>query len=164
MKRNGPYPKSPVERFWTKVDKRSPTQCWPWLGAVVPDGYGFLLGTPVDGKVRWIRAHRLSWEIANGSIPAGGHVLHHCDNPACVNPAHLYVGSHQQNMRDRAERKRGKEQHGESNTNAKLSAAKVEAIRVLIAGGLSQTEVARMFGMSQPQVSRIVRRVAWKDG
>lgn len=129
------------------------------------NGYGFLSGTPVDGKPRWIKAHRLSWEMANGPIPPGGSILHHCDNPACVNPAHLYCGTQQENVRDRAERKRGREQRqrGANNTNAKLTAPKVEAIRVLVAGGMSQTEVARMFGMSQPQVSRIVRRASWDE-
>jgi hypothetical protein len=115
--------------------------------------------------MRFARAHRISYEIHYGPIPSGKHVLHHCDNPSCVNPAHLYCGSPKENARDRAERKRGREhrQHGEENKNAKLTEAKVRAI----IGALgevprrSQADIAAEFGISQPQVSRIMLRQNW---
>lgn len=106
----------------------------------------------------------MSWEIHHGAIPAGLFVLHHCDNRKCVNPAHLYLGTHAQNARDRAIRKRGKEQrqNGAANDNAKLAERDVKAIIALLqTGRYSQQRVAELFGIKQPQVSRIMRRESW---
>lgn len=92
-------------------------------------------------------------------------VLHHCDNPPCVNPSHLYVGTHANNAADRAERHRGKEhrQRGEANDNAKLTEADVRAIIVELQRipRRSQIAIAEQFGIKQPQVSRIMRRENW---
>lgn len=121
---------------------------------------------PLYPDRRWIRAHRLSWEIAHGEpVPAGRDVLHHCNNPPCCNPAHLYVGSTQDNAHDRADRKRGKEhrQQGEANDNAKLTEADVRMIikELQRLPRRSQASIAAQFGVKQQQISRIMRRQSW---
>jgi hypothetical protein len=167
-KHNGPYPVPPEVRFWKHVAKRGRGDCWEWTGAKgpPPNAYGFLLRGTVGGKQRFVRAHRLSWEIANGPVPDGASILHTCDNQGCVNPEHLYAGTQQQNVRDRAVRKRGREQRqwGAGNTNAKLTGQDVELIRKLCASGKSQAAVAELFGVKQQQVSRIVRGVSRSKG
>ncbi len=114
----------------------------------------------------FVKAHRLSWEIANGRpVPLGLNVLHSCDNPPCVNPAHLRVGSRADNAQDRADRTRGKEhrQRGEGNDNAKLTEAQVRAILVELQRlpRRSQASIAADFGIKQAQVSRIMLRQSW---
>ena len=152
--------RSPHERFWDHVTPGFPDECWVWPGAVNGSGYGFLHG---DREHRWVLAHRISWEIHNGPIPVGKNVLHTCDNPPCVNPAHLYVGTKKDNALDRSSRGRGREnrQQGEANTNAKLTEAEAKAVIALLATGRSQMEVGRMLGISQQQVSRIANRRSW---
>src|SRR5262245_41521647 len=128
---SGYRPRPISERFWEKVRKSKPNDCWEWMGQRRVDGYGVIFGGP-GANNRRLKAHRVSWEIANGTnVPDGLWVLHHCDNPPCVNPEHLYVGTVSENSRDRAARKRGKEnrQCGALNDNAKLRWSQVEAIR-----------------------------------
>lgn len=162
----GPRPTPPSERLWSKVDQRAPDECWPWTGAVDGFGYGFMHGGPFYDDMRWVKAHRIAWEVANDQrVPEGGNVLHHCDNPPCCNPAHLYLGTLKDNAEDRTRRKRGKEnrQRGEDNDNAKLKEVDVRAIIVELQRlpRRSQTSIAAQFGVSQPQVSRIMRRENW---
>jgi hypothetical protein len=91
-----------LERFWSKVGKGSAASCWEWTGARIPQGYGSL-GTRERSQ---IGAHRISWSIHNGPIPPGMFVLHRCDNPPCVNPAHLFLGTQLDNMRDKLQKGR----------------------------------------------------------
>lgn len=102
------YSERDVQRFWAKTDRRGEDECWPWLGGTDRDGYGFLKISRKDqGVSRNVRASRVSWEIANGaSMPTDLWALHHCDNPPCVNPCHIYPGSAQNNAADRIVRKR----------------------------------------------------------
>jgi hypothetical protein len=84
-------------RFWEKVDRGEPDECWPWMGARDPSGYGrFAVGADRSEK-----ASRIAWRLTNGAVPTGLHILHSCDNPPCCNPAHLRPGTHQENMADR---------------------------------------------------------------
>ena len=85
-------------RFFSKVNKQD-DGCWTWTAGRTKKQYGKF---SVDGKTK--QAHRVSWTLHNGDIPGRLFVLHHCDNPPCVNPEHLYLGDHKQNMRDRLER------------------------------------------------------------
>ena len=91
-----------VARFWAKVDRRSDDDCWRWTGGTNHAGYGHF---GFDGRT--YRSHRLSWEIAHGPISDGLQVLHRCDVPACVNPAHMFLGTPLENARDRSAKGRG---------------------------------------------------------
>ncbi len=88
--------KTVEERFWKKVNKVGLGDCWEWIGAKTPLGYGKI---GVDHKTKY--AHRVSWELHNGRIKKGFCVMHQCDNPSCVNPIHLQLGTQLENMRDR---------------------------------------------------------------
>lgn len=91
----------PVERFWCKVNQRGPSECWEWQGTRSTRGYGLF-----SYNGRSVRAHRFAYEHRVGPIPAGAEIRHRCDNPPCCNPAHLEVGTHDENMADMVERKR----------------------------------------------------------
>lgn len=116
-----------------------------------------------DGR-RMARAYRVAWEKANGPIPDGLCVLHHCDNPACINVEHLFLGTHADNMQDKAKKGRARtsDRRGEANTAATLTREEVRTIRALWASGETrQSEIAQRFGVCQQHVSRIVRGALW---
>lgn len=140
------------ERYWGKVIK-NPEGCWGWSGRRSTFGYG-VIHTGPRGASRQEVAHRISWEIHNGPIPAGLHVCHHCDNPPCSNPDHLYVGDQAANMADRDERGR----HG----TAKLTPSDIRSIRARRAMGERLATLSHDFGVSIGQVSLIARRLAYK--
>jgi len=109
-----------------------------------------------------VRAHRLAWLLCRGSIPRGLWVLHHCDNPPCVRPEHLFLGTHEDNMLDMARKGRARESRGMANPNRKIDRVTVAAIRGAYASGLySQEALAERYRLGQTQVSRICRREAW---
>ncbi len=136
------------ERFMQKVDND-----WHWIGAKNKDGYGQI---KVDGVQ--MGAHVISYELFNGSVPEGMFILHSCDDPSCVNPEHLRLGTHLENMKDRMKSGHYKNMIGSNNMNAKMSDSQVLEIRNLYAeGNMSQSEIAKMFGIHQTQVSRYVR-------
>jgi hypothetical protein len=95
--------KPPQERFFKKVLKTD--SCWIWVGCKFPSGYGSF-SLRKDGLVVEQRAHRVSYILHKGDIPKGLFVCHTCDNPACVNPDHLWLGTHQQNNQDKVNKKR----------------------------------------------------------
>lgn len=143
-------------RFWSRVQKSD--GCWTWTGSKDGDGYGFV------GRDR---AHRFSYELANGPIPKGLCVLHTCDNPPCVRPDHLFLGTHADNVADR--HAKGRDSHkprvpvriGEAQPMAKLTNAVVAEIRAAYATGTSTRDLAKRHGVSQPTISRVVRGRLW---
>jgi len=142
-------------RFWLKVQiPHGGFGCWEWSGAPDPEGYGFF---KVRGKM--YRAHRYMWLTVHGTLPQES-VLHHCDNPACVNPSHLYLGTQADNIRDRSVRNRAC--RGERQHSAKLTEADVKHIRWMASFGYPGQAIADMFGMKEAQILAIIRRSAWK--
>lgn len=132
----------PAARFWSKVDKNGPRGCWIWNGSRKPRGYGHMRFKDKD-----YNAHRWSYEQANGPIPAGMEIMHTCDVPYCVNPAHLQVGTHQENMKDC--KAKGRHSKGETNTHAKLTEALVLEIRANPPKGPQQLdEYAAKYGVT----------------
>ena len=147
-------PANPAERFWSLVDVGEPDDCWEWKRPTSVFGYGYFT---VNGK-RY-RAHRYSWESIHGSIPDGLMVCHKCDNRACVNPDHLFLGTAKDNALDMAEKGRSYYKRGEDNNN-KLTTDMVREIRDAV--GVSQWDLARKYGIGQTAVSSIRRRRTWK--
>lgn len=105
-----------------------------------------------------MRALAFTWVLAHGAIPPRLQVLHHCDNPPCVNPAHLFLGTNADNVADKLRKGRLPDTRGERNANAHLTAALVQQIRDATG---SQQAIGARFGVSQSLVSQIKRRVAW---
>jgi hypothetical protein len=132
------------------------TKCWFWPRSKDKKGYG----RAWNGK-NVIFAHHFMWELSHGEVlPKGQNVLHACDNPACVNPDHLFLGTHAQNMADKAAK--GRSNLGERHPLATLTEKEVREIRELARQGMPQREVALKFEIRQNTVSRIVNRVRWK--
>jgi len=141
-------------RFWGFVTKKSETQCWEWEGQKLSNGYGRIsLGAKELGAEG---AHRVSWKLANNKeIPQGWYVMHKCDNPSCVNPNHLTIGTAKENTQDmiRKGRKITVAPLGEENGKSLLNAEKVLLIR---ASNLNHTALGRLLGVS-PNCIRGVR-------
>jgi hypothetical protein len=136
------------ERFWKYVAKGEPGSCWEWQGAKDHHGYGRLNSPGHSGPV--LKAHRVSYEIHAGPIERGLHVLHSCDNPPCVNPAHLRLGSPADNTEDRLSRGRGR-----SGGRYIHSDETVEAVRRALADGLSYSEIAGLLGVKRRWVQAV---------
>lgn len=144
------------ERFWEKVRKSS--GCWEWTASKI-NGYGRIGLTRAR---RQMFAHRLSYELHYGPVPDGLFVLHKCDNPGCVRPDHLFLGTLTDNNRDRAQKGRNLSVKGENHGRAKITNRDVVQMRQLYKNGKTPAELAKKYGISQSNVSRIVRGRAWK--
>lgn len=157
-------------RFEVKVDRSGgPDVCHPWLRAKHEFGYG------VFGVRKGVimKAHRVAWEFTHGAIPAGMCVLHQCDNPGCVNPRHLFLGTDLDNKKDAHTKGRvphgavhwtkphGNPVRGSRHPLAKLTEADVRKIRKLAARGFSSTEIAAKYPVPARRIRRIVARECW---
>lgn len=143
-------------RFYSRVERGN--GCWLWSGHRSADGYGKL----TIGRSAQL-AHRVSWQLHHGPIPAGLRVLHRCDNPPCVNPDHLFLGTQADNVRDMHAKNRARKALWMASPFAKLTDDDVRAIRREYAGRrVSQQSLATRFGVSQHLVSRIVRGTLWR--
>lgn len=147
-----------VARFWAKVDKSAgPDACWLWKAGKNADGYGDFW----DGRTR--AAHRVAWLIEHGSEAGAACVCHRCDNPPCVNPAHLFLGTHADNVADKVAKGRasGGSLRGEGNGRAKLDASKVVALLSDRAEGASYAVLGAKYGISKSQVFSVVSGRSW---
>lgn len=134
-----------VDRFWSKAAIGEAGACWPWTASGQASGYGsFYFAGRLD------RAHRVAWLLTNGSIPNDRFVLHRCDNPKCVNPSHLFLGSARDNSLDMV----AKGRHGEQ----KLTAMQAAAIRIDTRTGAL---IGAEYGISKSMVNQIKRGAAW---
>lgn len=131
--------------------------CWNWIGASLPRGYGRFY---FRGKPRY--AHRVSLELHGVEVPDGLNVLHACDNPRCVNPNHLSVGTQQDNMRDARDKGRivnVQDWRGTRNPKAKLSTSERAKVEEMIRGGVGSRIISDRFGITQVRVQQIAREI-----
>ena len=146
-----------VARFWSKVAVGRENECWLWHGARMKDGYGNIKW---DGAY-W-RAHRLAYYLEYGSVPAMRVIAHTCDTPLCVNPRHLFLATHSENMADMARKHRTKwERHPEL---TKITRSDASAMRAMYATGMyTQRQIQERYGLSQSHTSAILGGRRWKD-
>lgn len=128
-----------------------------WTGALDTHGYGHL-----SFKNKRVWAHRLAWVLTSGPIPPGMLVCHRCDVRACVNPAHLFLGTQADNVADMIGKGRMPRQYGEGHGMARLTAVQVREIRERHAAGTPSLHLSREFGIAKSQMLRIVKRQSWK--
>jgi HNH endonuclease len=133
--------KEQTERFLSRISIGRDEDCWEWQRGL-NSGYGWFHITPGVGRM----AHRLSWEMEHGPIPAGLIILHHCDNPKCCNPAHMSVGTHGENAADRDAK--GRLPCGEQRAQTLLSDERVGDMALLRGIGMTYAELGRLFGIS----------------
>jgi hypothetical protein len=143
-----------IARFEAKFEKGE--GCWEWQASCAGKGYG-QMKLPKQRKQEY--AHRLSFLIYNGEIPEGMQVLHSCDNPKCVSPSHLSVGTCKQNQQDMKAKNRST--FGTKNARAKLTDEKVRQIKSCLKAGIIQSKIAVMFDVSQIEISRINTGKRW---
>lgn len=157
---NGAPPPDPSDRrFWARVDRRGPAECWPWTGATGNKGYGVVRR---HGKLT--PASRHAYELTHGRLSAPSvQVCHSCDNPPCCNPAHLFAGTATQNEQDKIAKGRNRKAVGERAPTAKLTEDQVRAIRAEhAAGGISQSELARRYGVRSGTLRNVVLGISWR--
>lgn len=147
-------------RFWSKVNKEGTNGCWEWIGSKRGRGYG-----SVSFKGKMYAAHRVSYVLANGDVLGHLHVLHKCDNTACVNPDHLFLGTNTDNVKDKMEKGRHKVKpsYGQDNGQSKLTIDQILEIKnKYIPRAYSQQKIATEYGVDQSVISRILSGKIWK--
>ena len=148
------------KRFLSRVPVGNEDECWNWCASCDQEGYGRFSS---NGKK--IKAHRTAWVIFNNKeIPQGLHVLHHCDNPSCCNPNHLFLGTDLDNSNDKISKGRNKvsDQKGEVNGNSKLTESDVIEIRSMYSSGeFTYKELAHKFDVHLATIALIAKRKNW---
>ena len=142
------------ERFDAKWEPVTESGCWVWTASLHRVGYG-----QIRHDERILRAHRVSYELHIGPIPAGMHVLHKCDNRSCVNPDHLFLGTNDDNVADMVTK--GRQSKGEKNGKARLTEDNVREIRRRLAAGEKNKDLSVEFGVSTASISKIAKRKTW---
>lgn len=157
MNRLKSLPPVDADWFWKKVEVSTPDCCWPWKNYITERGYGVF-----TKKGTAYRAHRVALWLHSGQDCPEMSVCHTCDNGKCCNPAHLYWGTHRQNMQDKIARGRANGLKGVKNPRAKLDPQKVREIRRL-AKELTTTELARRYDVDRKAVWMILQNITWKE-
>jgi len=147
------------ERFWNKIEYSA--DCWKWIGCIGTPGYGVLIvRAPKTRKRILLHAHRISWFLHHHRDPKEMYVLHRCDNPSCVNPEHLFLGTHLDNIADMV--KKGRASRGADRPTAKLSEQDVLTIRDQYSkGDITQKELGQQYNVEPTTIGQIVRRKTW---
>lgn len=140
------------KKFWAKVNKRNDDDCWSWSGSVLPGGYGILF---YKDKKPQFRANRLAWFFAYGDIPEGIFVCHKCDNPNCVNPKHLFLGTPKDNTIDAVSKGRLNNYIHESGDKATRSKIKDNDVLAILASKEPVRNVMAKYGIAESTVSQI---------
>lgn len=149
---------SAEERFWKKAKgSADPNVCWLWHGATNDAGYGQL---SVDGKLEY--AHRFSFRTYKRSLRSGEIVLHSCDTPACINPNHLFAGTHQENTDDKINKGRDRKARGKDHPSVRLTEDKVREIDQLLRQGTTQRGIAAQYGVAHTTIEAIAIGRSWK--
>lgn len=182
-----------VAKFWSRVKRGGPDECWEWMGSRLPTGYGHFYHRISEKKYTTRYAHRTAYELTNGAIPQGMHVCHTCDNPACCNPTHLWVGTHKDNMHDRNRKGRDRGMqviqaaldekrrlgmlkgtrrakrpgvgriYGTNHHLARLSPDLVREMRELHSNGWGVKRLAKRFGVGKSTAHKVIKRMTWKE-
>lgn len=150
----GRQPRPLAERFWEKVDIRGEDECWPWMASTKQGGYGKIVSD--DG--RFLLAHRVAYELTIGPIPVGLVLCHRCDNPGCVNPSHMFLGTQADNLQDMRTKGRGNPPRGVRHPKARLTDQLVAQIR---ADPRSHRQIARILGISKSTIGMVKAGVTW---
>lgn len=151
-----------LERYWGKIKKSR--KCWEWEGSLDSYGYGMLSFRPQRGcrKVN-LMVHQIAYFLKHLSIPAGLCVCHHCDNRKCVNPKHLFAGTHTENIKDRDRKNRHWVWCGVQSPVAKLTERQVREARKLWDKNWTAREIAAKFGVSRGCINGVVFGTNWKQ-
>lgn len=150
-----PWNFDPEKRLWPRVNKGSPSECWEWTGARTEAGYGIL-----TIKYKNYLAHRLAWELhGKTKIPDGVFICHHCDNPPCCNPAHLFLGTQADNLRDASIK--GRIMKGENHISTILTIDDIRKIRYLGSINIPRKKIGESFGISRQAVTDILYKRTW---
>ncbi len=145
-----------LQRFWSKVNKGGDDECWEWQGAIQSRGYGTI---GFHGKTKL--AHRISYELHFGKIPAGKCVLHRCDVRSCLNPKHIFLGTIKDNNVDMV--RKGRQARNEKNGSAKLNWEKVQMMRELYKQGKTTYKIlAEKFEISEVNARAVIKEKYWK--
>ena len=146
-------------RFWAKVDKLSDDECWPWIAELDKDNYG-MFSVIENGKYKKCRASVYALLLVGIEVPKGMCVCHTCDNPPCVNPKHLWIGTVKDNNADKVSKNR--QTRGEDQVHAVLTEDLIPIIRKRHAEGESLGSIARSLGVGTSTIFSVVKRKTWK--
>lgn len=159
MKSRADIQKEVTEKFWSQVDIREPDECWEWQGSRDVNGYGTFCILNEN-----YRAHRVAWMFSGGAIPKDNnycgtmYICHHCDNPPCVNPKHLFVGTQKDNMQDCHNKGRNADMSRDFHGQSKMT---TEDVRIALywwsLGNMSKQMIADHFGVKRPTIHRIIK-------
>lgn len=157
IKETMPAWKDERERFLNLINYPDKYQdCWTWLGSTHKKGYGYFWYNKKMGK-----AHRFSYELFINKIPEGLWVLHHCDNPSCVNPDHLFLGTNSDNVKDKVIKGRQYKPKGILNNHAKLKEKDVLKIRFLLKMGKKATDICKIYNVQPKAITQIKTKKYW---